>query len=182
VSILSITQKNNEVIDIVAFDNVIELDQPSNIVELNVPNDIIEIISRGPQGAKGDKGDKGDRGDAGQNYVVKPALGNIGGERFVIGNLDGTVSYADATNLSHLGRVVGISLNAASDGDDVEVLIFGYIEFNGWNFDISAPVYLSTDGLITQTQPTTGFSQIVGFAESPTRLFINLREPIILGD
>jgi len=140
---------------------------------------LVEIVTAGPQGMQGPQGAQG---EAGQNYVVKPALGNIGGERFVIGNLNGTVSYADATNLSHLGRVVGITLNAASDGDDVEVLIFGYIEFNGWDFDISAPVYLSTDGLITQTQPTTGFSQIVGFAESPTRLFINLREPIILGD
>jgi len=81
-----------------------------------------------------------------------------------------------------LGRVVGISLNAAQDGDDVEVLIFGYIEFNGWDFDITKPVYLSVDGLVTQNLPIIGFSQIVGFAESPTRLFVNLREPIILGD
>jgi len=158
---------------------IIVNETPQTVEILSEEIELVEIITAGPQGPQGPQGA---RGESNESYIIKPVQGNIGGQRFVTGNINGTVSYADATNLSHLGRVIGITLNAASDGDDVEVLIFGYVEFNGWDFDISAPVYLSTEGLVTQTQPTTGFSQIVGFAESPTKLFINLREPIILGD
>jgi len=44
--------------------------------------EVVEIITEGP---KGPQGPQGERGDAGQNYVIKPAQGNIGGQRFVIG-------------------------------------------------------------------------------------------------
>ena len=151
-----------------------------NFVEI-VVNELkqLEIISQGP---KGNKGDKGDRGDAGVNYVTKTASGSIGAHRFVISNSDGSVSYASQSNLAHLGKVVGITLNSANDAENVDIQLLGYITFNGWDFDDLLPIYLADNGLINQILPMSGFSQIVGFAESSDTIFINLREPIILGD
>jgi len=118
--------------------------------------------------------------DARRLTAVREASGSIGGQRAVIANTDGTISYADTQNLSHLGRVLGISAGAGNDGDDVLVIREGLISFSGWAWDTSLPVYLATNGLLSQNASTSGFSQIVGFAESPTDLYVNLREPIVI--
>jgi hypothetical protein len=123
---------------------------------------------------------KGDKGDDGVTTIKKKALGNIGADRFVISNINGTISHADQTNLNHLGKVLGITLNSASDGEDVDILLTGFVSFNGWDFDVNLPIYLGVNGLITQVLPVNGFSQILGFAESPDTIFVNLREPIVL--
>lgn len=146
------------------------------IIEQDV--ELVEIITAGPQGQQGIQGPIG---TPGQNYVTKIAGENLGGQRFVIGNSNETVTYANQSDLTNLGKVIGITLTSASMGENVDVLLFGFIEFNGWSFDVSLPVYLNNNGLLTQTPPSTGFSQIVGFAETPTSLFVSLREPIILG-
>jgi hypothetical protein len=113
-------------------------------------------------------------------FLSRIADGDIGGQRMVIGNADGTVSYADATNVGHLGKVLGMSDAAYLDGETVRVIREGLVEFVGWSFDVDLPIYLGINGLLTQSASATGFSQIVGFAESPTKLFVNLREPILL--
>jgi hypothetical protein len=107
------------------------------------------------------------------------ASGAIGGQRMVIGNANGTISYADTTNSDHLGKVLGMTDKAYSNGDPAIVVREGLIEFNGWSFDVDLPIYLGVNGVLTQSPSSSGFSQIVGFAEAPTKLFINLREPIL---
>ena len=114
--------------------------------------------------------------------VVRQASGAIGGHRVVITTSTNTVTYADKSEPTHVGRVLGVTTNAADDGDDLLVVREGRVEHNGWSWTAFLPVYLSTNGTLTQTPPSTGFSQIVGFAETPTSLFVSLREPIILGD
>lgn len=122
----------------------------------------------------------GPRGLSDKMYFIRIADGPIGGHRAVIGNLDGTVSYADTEDVLHLGKVLGITTSSAEDGEEVEIIRSGIIEFNGWSWDVETPVFLSTNGLLSQTPSVVGFSQIVGFAESPTKLFVNLREPLLL--
>jgi hypothetical protein len=118
--------------------------------------------------------------DARRLTAVREADGNIGGQRVVIANTDGTISYADNENLSHLGRVLGVTAGAGNDGDDVLVIREGLISFSGWSWNTSLPIYLASNGLLSQNVATSGFSQIVGFAESPTDLYVNLREPIVI--
>jgi hypothetical protein len=113
-------------------------------------------------------------------FLTRIADGNIGGQRMVIGNADGTCSYAHTTNVTHIGKVLGMSNAAYLDGENVKIIREGLVEFVGWSFDVDLPIYLGINGLLTQSASATGFSQIVGFAESPTKLFVNLREPILL--
>jgi hypothetical protein len=113
-------------------------------------------------------------------FLRRVANADLGGHRAVISNLDGTIDYADSSNLLHLGKLLGIIVQAVLQGEEVDVIRGGLLEFEGWNWDVDLPVYLAENGLLTQNPATSGFSQIVGFAQSPTGLFVNLREPILL--
>ena len=139
---------------------------------------VVQVYTEGPQGPPGPQGPAG---PAGSDTLTRNASGAIGGQRLVIGNSDETVSYADATNSAHLGKILGLSTNAANDGEAVTVLLSGYTEFGGWSWNTSLPIYASTNGLLTQTPPSgSGFSQVVAMAETATRIFVRLREPIAL--
>jgi hypothetical protein len=122
----------------------------------------------------------GPRGLSDLFFLRRVANDNLGGHRAVISNVDGTIDYADSSNLLHLGKVLGIIVQAVLEGEEVDVIRGGLLEFEGWNWDVDLPVYLAENGLLTQNPATSGFSQIVGFAQSPTGLFVNLREPILL--
>lgn len=113
-------------------------------------------------------------------FFVRVAEDDLGGHRAVVSNEDGSVNYADNTNLDHLGKVLGVTTSAITAGNEVKIVRGGLINFEGWSWDVDLPVYLATNGLLTQNPASSGFSQIIGFAESPTGLFVNLREPILL--
>ena len=127
-----------------------------------------------------DKGARGPRGLSDLFYLTRIANSDLGGHRAVISNEDGTIDYADSSNVDHLGKVLGIIVQAVLEGERVDVIRGGLLEFEGWAWDLGLPVYLAENGLLTQNPVSSGFSQIVGFAESPTGLFVNLREPILL--
>jgi hypothetical protein len=126
------------------------------------------------------EGARGPRGLSDLFFLTREAAEELGGHRAVISNVDGTISYADSSNLDHLGKVLGIIVRSVLAGERVEVIRGGLLEFEGWSWNINLPVYLAENGLLTQNPSSEGFSQIVGFAESPTGLFVNLREPIQL--
>jgi hypothetical protein len=125
-------------------------------------------------------GARGPRGLSDLFFLTREANVTLGGHRAVIANVDGTIDYASASNLDHMGKVLGIIVDAVLEGRKVDVIRGGLLEFQGWSWDVSLPVYLAENGLLTQNPTGAGFSQIVGFAESPTGLFVNLREPIQL--
>jgi hypothetical protein len=127
-----------------------------------------------------DEGARGPRGLSDLFFLNRIANSNLGGHRAVISNEDGTLDYADSSNVGHLGKVLGIIVRATLQGERVDVIRGGLLEFEGWSWDTDLPVYLATNGLLTQNPASSGFSQILGFAESPTGLFVNLREPILL--
>lgn len=149
---------------------------------VSVPGDQITVVSvpSVTTVSAGTPGLQGPAGETGSDLLTREASGSIGGHRVVVSNGDGTVSYASAATAAHLGRVIGITLTAAGDGDLLNIKRMGAVDFNGWDWTPADPIFLSTDGLLTQTPPVSGFMQIVGFAESPTRLFVDLREPLKL--
>lgn len=127
-----------------------------------------------------EEGARGPRGLSDLFFVTRVAASDLGGHRAVVANTDGTIDFASASNLQHLGKVLGIIEQAVVAGKKVNVIRGGLLEFEGFSWDINLPVYLAEDGHLSQTPSSTSFSQIVGFAESPTGLFVNLREPIQL--
>lgn len=132
-------------------------------------------------GTQGPRGPQGPIGPAGGTALTRTANGPISGHRMVVENSAGAVSYASASNRLHAGRVLGMTLGAAADGDPVDVIRSGRVVHAGWSW-VPGLVWLGEDGHLTQTPPATGFVQVVGFTESPTTVFIDLREPYQLSE
>jgi hypothetical protein len=97
----------------------------------------------------------------------------LGGNR-VITN---TLHYADNTNISHLGNILGFSEGAVNIGENLTIKFSG--ELDGFSSLTLAPIYLSTNGTITQTVPTSGFILQLGTAISSTKILIFPFTPIL---
>lgn len=115
----------------------------------------------------------------GSTIKVFPAGENLGAQRLVVLR-DGELFYADTTDTSDLGLVIGMTTAASTIGQDTQVQFLGDMTELSWSWTVGSPVYFDASGVPTQTQPTSGFSQIIGFASSATKIYIQLREPIAL--
>lgn len=140
---------------------------------------VIESISIGPQGIQGIQGIQG---PAGATVLVYPAGEVLSGHRIVIRDVLGaaTVKYASSSNPVHAAKVIGMTRGAALLGADTYIQTDGEIEEPSWNWDLSLPVWLGENGMISQAPPVTGYSLIVASVVTPTRLYIKIREPIFL--
>jgi len=119
-------------------------------------------------------------GPAGATVLVRTAGLIMSGHRMVVLDMDERAYYADCTNPDHAHRVIGMTRGAALEDAAVIIQTGGELTEPSWDWSMSFPVWLSTDGLLTQVIPTTGFSLIIGFPLTPTKIFIDLREPLIL--
>jgi hypothetical protein len=93
------------------------------------------------------------------------------------------VLYGSNTIATHANLVLGITVNAASAGGTLEIVRAGEISEPTWNWTLGAPIFLGTDGLMTQTAPVNPaalFSLVVAFPVTPTKIYVSIREPIYL--
>lgn len=116
-------------------------------------------------------------GGTGAQITVQSA---VSGHKLV-SIIGGNMVYADSTNLAHIGKISGLTTNAADAGGTVVISDYGPITESSWTFTPDLPLYVGTNGVMTQTPPETGFSQIVGYAITSTTIFLNFQPPIILG-
>jgi len=137
---------------------VIEITCDSAILESTLDNTEV-FLTYGEQGIPGVNGVSG-------NTASLVAGANLGGNRAIID----AATYADNTNVTHANRVIGITQGAASIGANVTVQVSG--ELSGFSGLSLGPVYLSTNGTLTQTIPTTGILQQLGIAINPTTIII----------
>jgi len=138
-----------------------------------------DITMRGPTGATGPPGSPGSPGGSG-NQVILRAGQILGGQRAVLLDGAGCAVYADSSDTSHTGRLLGITAHAAVAGELVTVHVIGEILESSWAWNLARSVFLGTHGQLTQVQPTTGFVQIIGQPITAQSLFINPKHPIIL--
>jgi hypothetical protein len=89
----------------------------------------------------------------------------------------GEAIYADNTILSHANKILGMTTEATLTGATVTIQTGGEITDSSWSWVLNTPIWLSSSGLLTQVAPVTGFSLIVAFPISTTKIYINLREP-----
>ncbi|OQA32891.1 MAG: hypothetical protein BWY57_01618 [Betaproteobacteria bacterium ADurb.Bin341] len=118
-------------------------------------------------------------GGARTDFMADAALG---GHRAVIRTSTG-VDCADAGIAAHCGRVIGLTTGACVAGEQANVQMAGDIEEPSWNWTPELPVFVGADGLLTQEVPAAPgavFSQVIGVAITPIKLFVQLRDPIAL--
>lgn len=115
-------------------------------------------------------------------YYAGPAVEHTAGETLsgnrVVAIVDNEAFYASHDNPDHLHLVRGITVAAAMVGSQACIQIDGPMSEPGWNWTPKLPLYLSTNGNLTHTPPTTGFSQQIAVADTATRIHINPKIPI----
>lgn len=148
---------------------------------VSITEESLTLVSEAIQGPQGIQGIQGPPG-ALLIFSYSASIA-ISGHRIVSLNGLGEVEYASSGNITQANRIVGMTMNAAVPGGLVSVQKFGELTEPSWNWTLSQPIYLSIDGALTQTPPSTPasqFSVIVGFPISPTAIFVNIGNPIIL--
>ncbi|HNR64734.1 MAG TPA: hypothetical protein PKJ95_00405 [Atribacterota bacterium] len=165
-------------VSIKIIDNVIKPAITQSAISIKISEEPVKIEI--PEGVKGDKGDKGDTGESGSLSSYTYTAGEIlGGHRVII--IDNNLAYyADNTNLSHVNKPIGISNNASDEGGEVTIVFYGEMEESSWNWDVDKPIWISTNGLLIQTPPETGFSCIIAFPIAQTKIFIEKQEILII--
>lgn len=141
---------------------------PSLIAQPSVIKTVLRI-AQGPSGPPG-------AGVSNEMVALQP----IGGHRVVIASGLNGADYADALNLSHFGRVIGVTTGAVNEGATLLVQSAGPIDEASWNWTPDEDVWLGVNGTLTQVLPAeAAFVQRVGFAQTPTRMWVNLSEPVL---
>lgn len=143
-----------------------------SVVTVETPNEdklVLSVSGVGPRGPKGDTGPPA-------MYFLLPTNTPIGGNR-AIGAVDGFAVYADC---SVPINAIGMSMGAVSAGEDVKVQFGDTMTVPGASWNPGSLVFLSTNGVLTQTVPSQGISQVVGIAQSQDLLLIDIQMPITL--
>lgn len=97
----------------------------------------------------------------------------------VVTERDGSVYLADPLVQADTDFIVGITVTTAQQGAQVVVQRAGTLDDAGWTW-IKDLVYLGANGMLTQTAPVTGAYVVIGSAPSPTRINVDIRQPIYL--
>lgn len=135
----------------------------------------------GGVGPQGPPGPAGPIGPTGGSTVAKVAAQTLSGHR-IVRTVDATqVDYCDADTLAHRDTLLGMTTGAAISGAAVNVQAAGEIDEPSWTWTPGQPVFCGPNGTLTQTYSAAWeFARIVGWAQSATRIWFSLREPITL--
>lgn len=103
----------------------------------------------------------------------------IGGNRVVVFDADGKLYYASQSNPNHASKIAGVTLQAGIADSVIVCQSSGQMDEAGWTWNVSKPVYLSDNGLMTQVIPNSGFIIEIGIPITATSILIRIRMPIL---
>lgn len=116
----------------------------------------------------------------GVGILTSKTAGEIISAGKVVSVSNNTLIKADNTVLSTVNSVIGITTISANQGDVITAFQVGKIINLSWSWTPDLPLFVSTNGDMTQTVPTTGYSMIVGIAISATEINFEIKTPVVL--
>lgn len=106
---------------------------------------------------------------------------NLAAQRVVyFDQLTNKVFHADSSISSLAAKVVGITKQAVVTNTLVEVIELGLYTDNSFNFVNEKLVFLGSNGVLTQTTPTSGFRQVVATTRENNYIFVKIERPVLL--
>lgn len=114
-----------------------------------------------------------------EESFVKEAGEDISALKLIYQTDINTVEFADSTTYTE-SVVLGLSLNSAVTGNDVEILTYGQHDDAFFNFSLNEPLFLGSNGNITNVEPATGFVTQIGHGLGAGGIFIDIKRPIEL--
>lgn len=144
----------------------------------------VEVISRSQVsiiavGTQGPAGPQGIPGNAVSDFplVAETALS---GQRVVSLQANGKINYTNPAVEDSVTGIVGVTTGAIADGAVGSVRAFGFLEEATWNWTAGDRVFVGASGILTQTPVISGFLLEIGRAMQPTKIFIDIKPPILL--
>jgi len=138
----------------------------------------IVIVAPAVQGQPGAPGAQGIPGPAGGSALQRSAGETLSALHFVY-EIANQVFLLSPDDGEHIFQALGVTLTAADTGDLINVQRSGALDESSWSWT-PGPVWLGAGGNLTQTPPSGGFDLMIGAAVSPTRIILNLQQPIDL--
>jgi hypothetical protein len=119
--------------------------------------------------------------DLGDAVTTATASINLSALRAVILDNAGQFAYADSGTPSHAYRVAGILPYAIPQGAEGVAYRLGEISDAVWSWTRGSPIFLGTNGQLTQTPPATGILLVLAQPVSATTINLVQPVPILLG-
>jgi hypothetical protein len=139
--------------------------------------EVIQVVADAEQGPPGPRGEAGPAGGA---TVSRMAGATLSALVAVWEDAAGRVHALDQGDEDHVFSLLGVTLTAADAGAPIDVQRSGAITDSAWSWTPGQRIYLGIGGALTTTPPAAGFDVLIGTALSPTRLLLNLQDPIAL--
>lgn len=136
------------------------------------------VVTRGIPGPEGKPGPIGPAGGMAFTRQSDAALSAL---RVVWEDEAGVVHLLDHDDGDHIDLIAGLTITGTSAPGDVTVQRSGPVDDAAWNWT-PGRVWLGPAGTLTQTPPADGYDVLVGHAASPTRLYLDIQDPIQLED
>ncbi|MFA5386809.1 MAG: hypothetical protein WC322_00220 [Candidatus Paceibacterota bacterium] len=164
--------------DLVSVQEVQIVSVPETTVQVIEAPSETRIIAECQQGPEGKPGPVGPAGGAAFIRYTSSALSAL---RVVWEDVDGAVYPIDPEDDAHIDLISGLTLTATPGAGEVTVQRSGPVDDSAWSW---APgrVWLGAAGALTQTPPLDGTDVLIGYAVSPTRLFLDIQDPIFQED
>lgn len=144
------------------------LEEPPEITTTLTPPAAVTTqlaVGQGPAGVSG-------------GVTIKVAAVDINAYKAVTTNASGLLIYADAGTPTHGDQVLGISATASLAGGAVMVKSGDELTNPGWNWAPGQGVFLGLGGDLTQNPNVGAFCFSLGYAVTPTEIFIRLGRAI----
>lgn len=103
-------------------------------------------------------------------YVTRTAGAALGGHRAVYIGADNLAYYANPDPTARF--CIGVTTGAAALGAPATIQCDGEMTEGSWSWSASEVIWLASDGILTQTVPTSGHAFQVGVPMGPTRIRI----------
>ena len=147
-------------------------------VVVTPPQPFSTVVMRGVPGPRGIQGIPGPAGGTAFTRQADAALSAL---RVVWEDEAGVVRPLDHDDDAHIDLIAGLTLTATAAAGDVTVQRSGPVDDAAWSWT-PGRVWLGPAGTLTQTPPADGYDVLVGHAASPTRLYLDIQDPIQLED
>lgn len=158
-----------------AVESLVILSSPISPYVIQVEPDNAAIVAASTQGPPGPPGPAGQAVST-QDLTASSTISAY----TVVALSNGQAAIADSSIPSQIGNVIGVSKNGAAQGATVTVQYGGPVTYNGWDWTLGLPVFVGTTGRLTQTSPSSGFNQIIGFPINSTTLLVLLQSPTLI--
>jgi len=90
---------------------------------------------------------------------------------------DGLIYPANSSDINIINKVIGITTESKVENSDINVITYGNVTSLN-SLIVGTAYYFDINGQLTQSAPSTGFSQVVGSTITSTILLFDLQLPV----